>query len=53
MDDLPDVECPVCSARYTVIWSYSLDTLNGPEFCPFCGAEWDYSISLGERYDAS
>lgn len=41
MTDLPEVICPGCDARFTVIWTRRYEG-DEPEFCPMCGDEMDY-----------
>ncbi len=36
-----DIQCPECEQWFTVIWNNNV--LGGPEYCPMCGAEMDYS----------
>jgi hypothetical protein len=40
---MDDIICPECEAQFTVIWQNSIDTQDGPQYCPFCGAEMDYT----------
>ena len=37
--ELPEMKCESCDAIFTVIWNRSLQTEDGPRFCPFCGDE--------------
>ena len=37
------LRCPACDERFYVVWQRSATTGDGPEYCPFCGEEVDYS----------
>ena len=40
--ELPEVACPSCDARFTVIYHRTYEG-EKPEYCPMCGAEIDYA----------
>ena len=43
MPDEPELlPCVGCDARFYVVWAYAIETMGGPEYCPFCGMEMDY-----------
>lgn len=44
MDEPVTVQCPNCDAWFYVVWNRSLETMDGPKFCPFCGDEIDYQF---------
>jgi len=45
MEDM--LTCPSCGRKCEVWWSN--DGLGPPEYCPMCGAEWDYIICTEEN----
>jgi uncharacterized Zn-finger protein len=52
MDEPPMVTCPECDAAFYVVWNNSLETQCGPDYCPFCGEQFDYAANL-ESPDAT
>lgn len=47
MDDIPEIICPDCEGRFSVIWSRQFEGQR-PEFCPMCGVEIDYAENVSE-----
>ena len=45
MEDM--LTCPSCGRKFEVWWLN--DGLGPPEYCPMCGAEWDYIICTEEN----
>jgi Zn ribbon nucleic-acid-binding protein len=41
MDEETGVVCPICDARFYVVWWR--DGYSKPEYCPMCGVGLDYA----------
>jgi hypothetical protein len=44
-----DVRCDGCECVFAIIFHLSPDTIDGPEYCPFCGYEIERSGKSHEQ----